>query len=374
MSVLLRTLLAMALLAGLAMPASAVLVTPLNDSTVSVTATTRGETRQAALENAKKTAVLASAGRVLLDDVLLRADHLLERYLENYADNFVSGVEILRDEFTGGLTELDARVFIDYAMLVEDMREKRFIYDPAFRPQFAVFLDDRLDGDRIDASSAIVRNQMTIRGLKPYEGAIDSPPLNVNLLDDPLLLEQALVSAERRNIEILFTGEATTTLREERKLYYDIFAFYDCEMTVNMIRVDTGEVLATSSATGSASARDRREAITTAITRATETIGNDLIGSYRAFWPDVVQAQADYKLLVTGADEELLNIIRQQLQILAPETDLDVRKTFDQSAILTIRTPSSREQVIEAIQSCPFPTLRIVREVGDNKFEIQVSG
>lgn len=352
-------------------------VTPLDDGLVSVVTDTRGETREAALLLAKEQAVTATAGRVLLDDKLLRADELLEKYLRNYASNFVLGVEVLNDEFTGGYTVLKSRVFVDYAKLVDDLREKRFLYEPAYTPQFFVFLDETLDGREIDQKPAreILSNALTTQGFKPYDGMdISDPPANVNILEDPLLLRSAIVSAERRNIEIIITGEARMTLREESDVYYDHFYFYDCEMDVQMVRVDTGEVLLSKTAKNSGSARDRAEAISLAIQRTARIIADEFYTEYRATWPKLVQSRATYEILLTGTDDELINIISQHLERAEPNTRIFVKKKFDGTAILSVDTAADRDAIIETLRMCPYPTLKIVREKGEDKFEVQVSG
>lgn len=360
-----------------ARPAPALLVTPLDENQVSVTTISRGATRADAELAAKQDAVVATAGRVLLDDVLFRADGLLEKYLRTYADNFVSGVDVMQDNFTGGVTVLNSRVYIDYAKLVADLKEKKFTYKPAHRPLFAVFIDEQLDGQVIPEAPArqILESALAAQGIKSYEGTIEAPSSGTNVFDDPVAFEQARIAAERRNIEIIFTGRARTTLREERKVYLDTFYFYDTEMEIHMIRVDTGEKLLSVTARGSASARDQGDAVSSALDRASQNIAQDFIADYRAFWPQVVQAKAGgYKILLTGVSDELVRIITQHLGSLGSDTTIELRKKFGSSAVLVVETSASRDQVLEVIRRCPFPTLYIVREQGRDKLEVQVSG
>jgi hypothetical protein len=367
------SVLALLLMAG---SASALQVTPLDENIVSVSITSRGDSKDAAVNAAKEQAVLSSAGRILLDENLIRADDLLAKYLRNYAADFVKSVEVVSDEFRGGKSVLESRVYVDYARLVNDLTEKRFVYTPAYRPMFAAFLDEKLDGQVIEQepSRRILENAMLIQGAKFYSGVIEEPKRSLNLLDDPLLLQTAVVAAERRNVELLVTGTSLTTLREERDLYYDKFFFYDCEMEVSLIRVDTGDVLHKTHAKGSASSRDRAEAISTAIDRASTSVAKELIGKYKAFWPEVVQGKSDYEILLTGASDEDVNIIRQYLTKLSPEATVELKKKFDTSAVLAINSTATRDQVVEALRGCAYPVLVIVLERGKNKFEVQVSG
>ena len=353
-------------------------VTPLEGDLVSVMTSTKGETRAEALEQAKSDAVLATAGRVLMDGKLVVADQLLRKYLSRYAGNYVEGVEVLEDTFTGGLTQLNSRVFVNYNELVRDMEEKRFLYEPAYRPRTAVFLEETLDEEAVPGGQNPARDALAAalqgQGMKVYQGEIEDPSLGVDVREDPLLLDTAIVSAERRRIEIIFSGESTTTLREEKNLYYDRFYFYDCAMEVSMIRVDTGETLHTVMAEGSASARDRGQAISGAIERAAQVIAEEIRTEYRKVWPQLVQSVAQYEILLTGTNDELINIIQQHIEQLGRETQIYLKKKFGASAILTVSTNADREDLVEILQVCPYPTLTIIRQEGDKKFEVQVSG
>lgn len=365
-----------ALLLTLSVAAQAIMVNPLDERLVSVETTTSGSSRAEAEAEARRQAVLATAGRVLLEGHLIRADQLLDRYLRNYADNFVTGVEVLSDRFTAGQTSIRARVFVDYARLVADMREKRFLYEPAYRPQFTVFIEERLDGQEIAQvpGRQILTAQLTARGLKSYAGAIDDPPIGVDLRMDSDLLKSARIAAERRNIEIIFTGKSHVRLREQRNLYYDQFYFYDCEMELSMIRVDTGETLASTRANGNASERDRGLAVSEAIDRASQRAVADMMAEYRKFWPEVIQSDAQFEVLLTGANDELIKIVSQHIERMSPSTRVSLRKKFDASAVLAVSSDATRERLLEILSSCPYPTLTVVREAGKKRFEVQVSG
>lgn len=356
--------------------APALQVTPLDDNTVSVVLQTRAKSRAEAEQKARREAVLAASGRVLLTGRLIRADELMEKYLAGYASNFVKGVEVLGDQYTGGDTVLDARVFVDYRKLVADLEEKRFLYTPAYKPQYAVFMEERLDDQKMsqEVGRVLLRNSLQAEGMKPYTGTISDPPQTVDVAEDPLLLQAALVSAERRNVELVVTGECSTQLREQRKIYYDSFFFYDCEMKVKVIRVDTGEVFFETSARNAASAREQADAVRLAIERTAKSVADQVDEAYKGFWPSVVQAKGSYEVLLTATDDELTRIVSEQLKRLGTGTEISLKKKFDRTAVLTIRTSARREELLEVLRSSTYPALTVVGEEGQSKFEVQVAG
>lgn len=353
-------------------------VTPLSHDLVSVRLVTRGENAEAALEQARQQAVLASAGRVMMDDYLIRADGLMARYLRNYAANFINGIEELSREFRAGEVVVDCRVFVNFSRLTADLQEKRFLYRPAFKPMFVVFMEEELDGARIEqeVARAILQSKLAENDLKNYLGMVDTPAPTSDVVRAGLL-EDAIVASERRNVEVLVSGTTRTRLiegLETRRVYYDTFYFYESEMDVTVVRVDTGEELFSLSAKGAAAARDRADAIRMAIERAASNIARDTRERHQAEWANVVRGRGDYEIMLTGADDELIRVIKLHLDRLSDATQIRLKKKFDRTAVLSVVTDVNREEVLELIRACPYPTLTVVREVGDRRFEVRISG
>ncbi len=355
---------------------SALTVSPLNEELVSVEVSARGETRDQVLSELKDQAVLAATGRIFLTNTLVRAEELLDAYLANYGQQFVKGVEVVEDRFRGGMTELRARVYVDYAALKADLDEKRFLYTPAFRPYITLFVEETIDGQPSPepVSRDTVESVMLRAGFKPSESVIEEPSRRTDVSASPETLHRGFIAAERRGIEILVTGRATTTLREERDIYYDRFFFYDTELELSMYRVDTRELLARTRTSGSASNRARGEAIRVAIERAAENGAARLASVYREYWPRTVLSDADFQILLTGADDDSIQIVTQHLDRLAPGTKVSLKRRYGPSAMLAISTGASRERFIEVLGELAFPALRIVGEHDRNRFEVQVSG
>lgn len=351
-------------------------LTPLDETRLIYHTTARGTNSASALEAAKQEAVLASAGRVLLDGSLLLADELLEKYIQSYYNNFVIAAEVTRDQFVGSHAEIMANVYVDFARLKADLEEKKFLYVPAYKPQFLVFLSETLDGR--PSAQGLAREALTgsfrANGLKPFQGIINNPPLTFDVKTDEFIFDSGIVAAQRNGIEVIVTGNARTRLREQRKVYYDEFFFYDCDMTISFIRVDTKETLFEAEATGSASARDQADAIRTSIDRAASAIAADITADFGNFWPVVVQEEGQFEILLTGVDDELLRIVTQQLERMKGGTRVHLKKMFGTSAVVVIETEASKADLLEALAATPFPTLTTLNPDAKMKFEVQVSG
>jgi len=370
-----RALLA-ALLIGTAAPAAAYLVTPLGDGRVAVELTTQADSRDEALAQARREAVKGSVGRVLMGDELIRADRLLERYLGNYSDQFISATEVLGERFVGGRNEVRSRVFVNFGALVNDLEEKQFLFTPAFRPRFVAFMTETLDGRVVQDGQA--RESITVAvnalGIRRNPGGdLATPPAGTDVSVDDFLLDAAIVNSQRAGVEVILTGESRTTLTDRRSLYFGDFWFYDTEINAQLIRVDTGEVLFSARGSGSASSQNQEEAIETAINRASERVAQRLVGDFNQFWPEVVQRESDFELLLTGVDESLIRVIQQNLERIGQGTQVRTRKAFHRTASLAVTTNASRDEIISAITGSPYPTMYVLNPAAERVFEVQVT-
>ncbi|MDX2177057.1 MAG: hypothetical protein SF028_11370 [Candidatus Sumerlaeia bacterium] len=377
------------LCAAVAAPAlslAASLLTPISDGKLLYETTSSGDSREAALTAARQAAVKGSAGRVLLGESLIMADELLDLYLDRYYDKFVTATEVVTEDFVGGRNVVRSRVFVDYQSLVKDLDEKRFLFTPAPRPVVLSFLAEKMDNETTAEGIALSALNVSFlaTGMKPFSGSLPAadpqdpstvPSLARDVAQTPATLAEALVLAQRNGAEVLVTGTATTSESMSDRFYYDNYLFYECTMETKLLRVDTGEVLFTARATGNAAAVNRSEAIQTAIQRAATSIADQYYDKLTDHWGFVVRANtADYQVMLTGADEELQRVVARHLERLGGGTEVALRKAFDKTAVLVVRTDASRQDVLEQIASCSFPTLTTLNPADKNRFEVQVGG
>ena len=357
-------------------PVAAFLVTPLDDGKLAVEVQATGESREQAVEAAKLEAVRGTVGRVYLSDSLTLADDLLQKYLDNYGQEFVSAVEVLDERYQAGENHLAARVFVDYDRLIDDLSEKKFLFTPAYKPRFVTFMTERLDGEisKDGVARETLSQSLNALGMRRYGSELSTPPADTDVVQDELLLDSAVISAQRSGVEIIVSGGVSTTLREKRRLYYDEYWFYDTEMTACMVRVDTGEVLFEATAQGSASDKNQVNAVRTAIQRASEKVAERLLEQYQDFWPIVVQKNANFEVLLTGITDETLEIVKQNIERLGRNANVHLRKRFDRSAVLAIEFDGPKSDLLNNLESCPFPTLNILNPEAEKDFEVQVSG
>lgn len=369
-----------AMLAGLLPHAAhAYLMEPLDRGLVGVTMQLSGKSVDKVKNEASLKAVQSCVGRVFWGKDLLIAQDLLTKYLEKNHAKYVRGIETLATDFTAGRPVLTLRIYVDYASLLRDLRQKRFILVPKPRPYFKVFLAEKL-GDEF-AKYTTGREALTAalkdRNLHPYTEPLERPPSNVDVVADPILFEDARVSCERHDIEVLVSGSSQTTRIKQQELYYDTYYFYKTVMNVALVRVDTGETLATAEATGTASHTDEQRAIDLSITRAADQAVAKLMDTYSKVWGPMVLDQANYHLLLTGVTPQTLSLVKDSLSGFSRDSKVYERQKYDRTAVLNIVYPGKREDLMKAISTMSYPTMSVIppvtvdgRLVGDGTVKV----
>jgi len=217
----------------------------LDKGLVRISKFVRGQDEESLIRSASIEAVQKCLGRFYAGKYLIMARPLLEKYIARYYKKFIYSVETVNKRYIGDDVELNLNIYVLFDVLAKDLKEKRFLYKPRYKPYFAVFIEETLNGQ--PSSELIAREQvknvLKDRAVRLLETAIMYPPSNVDITKQPELLSAAMKEAQKNGIELLISGESHTRLVKKQQLYYDVFYFYESSLRLKLIRADTGEVL-----------------------------------------------------------------------------------------------------------------------------------
>jgi hypothetical protein len=311
-------------------------------------------------------------GRVYLSDQMIIARSLLEQYLIQNYEKFIYSVETISKKYVGDDIELVLHVFVDYKNLASDLKEKRFLYKPKYKPYFAIFIEEILSDE--PASVFLAQQELTNvirdRAVRLPEVSIMYPPSNVNITSSPDLLESALREAHKAGVELIITGTSETRLIKKEQLYYDFFYFYETDLNLKLMRSDTGEVLYESQNMGQAYSTDEQQAIKTSVAMAIQMVGNEIIDYYYETWNKIFLNEVDYQIMFTGVDDNGLELIKQEIEGLHPDTEVYTRSFYKNIAVLNVVDSGSADELQQLIKTSSFPNFRIL-EVSGKSLEAQ---
>ncbi len=345
---------------------------PVDENLVRIYKTVRGPDEAQVIKEVSIEAVRKCVGRIYLETQLIIARDLLEKYIAQNYDKFVYSIETVNKNYIGDDIELELNIFVKYAELAQDLKEKRFMYKPRYKPYFGIFIKETLNGQ---PSSVLTAQEEVMTVLKDRaarfpEMTILYPPSNVDLTEDSEILAAAMKEAHKAGVELIISGSSETYQVKKEQLYYDVFYFYETKINLSLIRADTGDILYEDSAVHMCYDTDERTAIDRCIMLAAHEVANDIIDFYYDVWDKIFLNDVDYQVMVTGIQDEALYLLKQKLEGLESGTEVYVRSFYQNVAVLNLVFPGEPEDIEKVVKTSAFPTYRIL-EMTDNYLEAQ---
>lgn len=344
----------------------------IDKNLVKINLTIRGQDEQSLIESASINAVQKCIGRLYASKYLIMARPLLENYLARYYSKFIYSVETVNKRHIGDDVEMELNIYVLFDELAKDLKEKRFLYIPRYKPYFAVFIEEKLDGQ--PASELIaheqVKNVLKDRAVRLLETAIMYPPSNVDITKEPELLSSALKEAQKNGIELIISGDSQTRLVKKQQLYYDVFYFYENSLTLKLIRADTGEILFEKSHIQLAYDTDEQQAIKNCIIFSTQVVANALIDYYTEIWDKLFLNNVDYQILISGINKEHLKLLTKGIKSLHPQAEVYIRAFYKNTVVLNLMYPGTKDELQHLIKTFSYPNFRIL-QVTDKYLEAQ---
>lgn len=335
---------------------------------------TEAPTEEQAIDQASNQAVQSAVGRVYFSDELIMARTLLEKYIDNYYREFIFSTVVSEKKHFGDRVELTVQVFVNYSKLMQDLREKEFIFKPRVRPYYVVFLNETLNGESADYQHGYddISDAWTdLTSQRQPDSQITNPPTTVDVTSSELLMDQAIQAAQKSQAEIILTGTSSTVREERQEMYYDTYTFFRTTMNLKLIRVDNGEILKETTVTSLAGSTRQNQAIQISITRAARKAVNDLFQYFRDHWDHMILNEGDFLLMFTGVNDEKLQLIEKRLRSLSDNARVFQKSRYSDVAVLTLLYKGAREKLIESIEESAYPRMHILNQE-KNRFEIQI--
>ncbi|MBI1783545.1 hypothetical protein HYR69_00235 [Candidatus Sumerlaeota bacterium] len=335
----------------------------------------KGKSEADVLRDAGVRALVSTASRLYFDDYILIGRDLLDPYLRQYGDRFLTSRTITKRRILAdGTVELDVRVGVNVEDFYADLENKHFVGKPQVRPVIAVVLEESVDGEKSGDGRG---RKMLEELLKKNEMRVESQrmgphPLNVDVTASDDALRAARDEAQRGDVEVIVSGKLTVVSRGKRDILYDEFTIYDADIQLSLIRVDTGETLATASERFSAPALAGKTALDRTfeglMPRSAATLSQNLLNN----WKSMMLDSGDYRLMVTNINQEQLESVFNLLKTLSPDVDARVKAFFGDVAVINVYFPGSKPgQVEQFLRKSRLPQFQ-VRPADERRFELRI--
>lgn len=334
-----------------------------------------GNSEGACLKALDAHAVKIATGRFYFGEEKFIARNILERYLEQYAneDRFIASHEIIEQSRKGSDFRIRARVGVWVDRLFKDLAGKRFLYVPQTSPYFYVFLNETIDGSELTVNSPVARQQITSiltdSGLKIFQGVLTQPQANVDITGAPENSYEACKNAQRHGIEVIVSGAINTRQVAREKLYYTDLTVYEAEITLRLVRVDDEEVLKTARVRRRVANKQGQQAISEAIDIVVKEATEQVLTHYATTWAKTVHSAARYRLMLVDVSEDEVQAFVSGLKALHDDTKVYPRNYFGRVAVLNFDYVGNKSLLDNYIRGVSHPQYRLT-DHGDDRFEL----
>lgn len=339
-----------------------------------------GASEEEVLKDAEMRAIRSAIGRVYFTDYMLRARSLLEPYIERYRDKFVARRKVWTSEIRGGKRFMDVEIIVDAKKLYDDLQEKRFVYRPAIRPVFFVFLSETFDGADVE-DRAGRKHLLDVINTREYRYLWKDHPVRANdpsipasekteaemraisAFQDPWAkekgLEEACREAQRNEVEVFVAGTIETKTSLEKKLNFDDFVYVESRCLLRLVRSDTGQVLVTAETTVSGAHRDPQQARRIATYDALDKAAPRLFAAFDREWSKTVLDKANVRIMTVGLNEVALDVLGQILRGLAPDVEVYTRCAYADISVFTVSWTGGTKDLLALLYASRFPEMRM---------------
>ncbi len=163
------------------------------------------------LERQSRTdALMSLAGEVYYKDRILLSQDLMPKYFQQNGDRFIRASYISNRHIVGGKPNFDLTLLVDRDALMRDLEEKRFVFRPALRPLFFVFLDQTVNGVKDDQQRGRAAMEAVINDRNQRYAEENLPSManiNQDITASKDLFLEARRAAQRNEVEVAFSGK-----------------------------------------------------------------------------------------------------------------------------------------------------------------------
>jgi len=322
--------------------------------------------------------VKSAIGRMYFGDSMLRGRSLLDAYVERHWERLIARRKITASEVRGGRRFVALEVVVDNEKIRADLTQKKFLYRPAFRPLFYIFMEETYDGK---ATAAVGRRRLLemiderqyrylwesgsdkagVPVAEKEEVAVAPPLPEQDATASARALGAACDEAQRNEVEVVIAGAIRTRTTRTGKLYYDDYTFVETRCVLKVIRADTGEVIASGETVTSAGHMEAAKAVAAATLAAVNEIGPGLLDEYFKQWGKMILRKADVRILITGVDAEGLGLFRQVLQGAVPGAEVYTRAVYADVAVVTVSLGGKVKELGRALRDTFYPAFRMTQ-------------
>lgn len=345
----------------------------------------RARSRNEAREAAFRDAVEQASGVFIQAETEVRNFELVSDEVLTRSQGFIRDYEVLEEGPRGDLYVMDIRATVEKAAFIKDVNASlELLYDRVGKPRVVAVIRERnlAGGDEAATGEAISELGVTekeIRKILIKQGFtfIDARTIRggdilaAAIQPEGIQRDKALELARTAEAEIVILGRAETTHRGSVGQFESVQA----DLSLDVVRVDTGQVMASESVMAVAAQLNVRTAGLAALKKSADQITPRMMAQVSYQWVKERNQGARIELVVENVSfGELLSLRRTLSNTVRGVQQVQQRSYSDGVALLEVTSRDSVDRLAESLYTARFDGFRLdVADVTQNRLTVRAT-
>lgn len=243
-----------------------------------------------AINRALRRAVESGIGALVDSETMVQNYQLLDDSIYSQVKGYVKNYDILSDnQGADGIYRVRIRATVALAQLTKDLKALNIVRDKKNNPRVMVVFNELIDGVKQQGDLTASSMERTFQRLnfpvidKAQMQAIKERDAAMSYADP----DKAVALGRRFGAEVVIVGEATSDLIDNNVAYgVSVFA-YEARLTAKAIKVDTGQILTTTTANsgrtdGGGRFPTAKKAIEKGAQKLAKALSNEIVEKWRS--------------------------------------------------------------------------------------------
>ena len=338
--------------------------------------------KEESLEAAFRDAVEKASGVIVEAESTMRNYELVKDEVLTRSKGFIREYKILQEGVDKGIYRTSIEAVVVRATFMKDMEDAvEALYRRVGKPRMMIAISEQglddsgkplgdLDGVLKGVAEKQIRRTLIKRGFTFIDTRHDSVLVKAST-GDGSARERLLRTAKTDKADLLVLGQATT----QRKGVVSGFNTAQADLSLDVIRVDNGQVVASELQSSRGLDLNRSTAAVKSVQKAADEILPRMMEQVTYVWLQDKSQGSRMELVVTNATFAQMVGLRRALTSQVPGSKAVQQRSYKNNAgLIEFQTRKTSDQVAEGLMDIRFPDFKLVVErVERNKIIVKVA-
>lgn len=340
--------------------------------------------RNEALEAAFRDAVEQASGVFITAEAEMNNFELVRDEVLTRSQGFVRKYEIVREARDGELYVVQINAEVERAAFVKDVDATlELLYQRVGKPRVMVVIKESNNPtgsaeanqalNQLGVTEKEIRQILLKQGFKFVDARAvgGQTMLQSAVAGEAIMRDRVIEMAKHSEAELVMIGVGTTQPKGQIRSFFSV----QSNLSLDVVRVDNGQVMASASTTAPGVHTDQLTAGAVALKKAAEDITPKLMQQVSFLWVKERNEGSNIEIVVKNISfGNLLSFRRQLANTVKGVKQVNQRSYTDGTALLEVQSRDTAERLAESLYNTKFDKLKVeIEDVKSNRMTVSVT-